>query len=345
VVALGIAIGGELHQLPELARRAEAAGYESVWVAETARSAFVQATLVAQATERVIVGTAVALAFPRSPAITAMAARDLAELSGGRFVLGLGSQVKRINEQRFSVPFEHPAPKMAEAVEAIRAVLGAFGGHPLDHRGRFYNLTMPPFPGAGPAPGPVPIYLAAVNVRMAEAAGRIADGICGHPMTSPRYVGEVLRPAVVRGARAAGRDPADVSLTTNLIAQVDEDGETARREAALQVAFYATTRTYAPVLAMHGFEDRQGPLRKAFARGDTVAMTDLALPMVDALAAAGTPDEVWRRVGEFEGVADRVILGPAWIGPSPERARESFELLLEAFAGRRPPSGVRDASP
>jgi probable F420-dependent oxidoreductase len=332
---LGIVVGGELEHLPELAARAEDAGYESVWVAETARSAFVQATLVAQATTRVAVGTAVALAFPRSPAITAMAARDLAELSGGRFVLGLGSQVKRVNEQRFSVPFEHPAPKMEEAVVAIRAVLAAFAGAPLDHRGRFYTLTMPPFPGAGPAPGPVPIYLAAVNVRMAEAAGRVADGICGHPMTSRRYVAEVLRPAVERGALEAGRDPGEVSITTNLITQVDQDGERARREAALQVAFYATTRTYAPVLAMHGFEALQGPLRKAFVRGDTSAMTEIALPMAGVLAAAGTPEEVRSRVEEFEEIADRVILGGAWVGTPPDRAQESYDLLLETFAARR----------
>jgi probable F420-dependent oxidoreductase len=329
--SLGIVVGGELEHLPDLARRAEEAGYESVWVAETARSAFVQATLVAQATDRATVGTAVALAFPRSPAITAMAARDLAELSRGRFILGLGPQVKRVNEQRFSVPFEHPAPKMEEAARAIRAVLAAFEGKPLQHKGRFYTLTMPPFPGASAAPGPVPIYLAAVNVRMAEAAGRVGDGVCGHPMTSPRYVAEVLRPAVERGAREAGRKPSDVSVTTNLITQVDHDGDRARREAALQVAFYATTRTYAPVLAMHGFADLQGPLRKAFVRGDTAAMTEIALPMAGALAAAGTPDEVRARVSEFEGVADRLILGGAWVGTSPERARESYDLLLETF--------------
>src|SRR6266545_1501490 len=265
---LGIVIGGELRTIPDLARRAEEAGFESVWVAETARSVYVQAALAAQATERITVGTAVALAFPRSPAITAMAARDLAELSGGRFVLGLGSQVKRVNEQRFSVPFEHPAAKMAEAVEAIRAVLGAFEGRPIDHRGRFYTITMPPFPGAPPAPGGVPIYLAAVNERMAEAAGRVADGISGHPMTSPRWIAEVLRPAIERGAADAGRDPSEVSLTTNLVVQVDPDGERARREAATQLGFYATTRTYAPVLEMHGFADLVGTLRKAYAKGD-----------------------------------------------------------------------------
>jgi alkanesulfonate monooxygenase SsuD/methylene tetrahydromethanopterin reductase-like flavin-dependent oxidoreductase (luciferase family) len=191
---------------------------------------------------------------------------------------------------------------------------------------------MPPFPGAGPAPGPLPIYLAAVNVRMAEMAGRVADGICGHPMTSPAYVAEVLRPAVERGARHAGRAPSEVSITTNLITQVDDDSDRARRDAALQVAFYATTRTYRPVLALHGFEERMTPLRHAFANGDTAAMIEIALPMADTLAVAGTPDEVRHRVREYDGVADRLILGGAWVGPSPERLRESYELLLETFA-------------
>jgi probable F420-dependent oxidoreductase len=323
--------GGDLRELAALGRMAEEAGYESVWCAETARSAFVQAAVLCQATERITVGTAVALAFPRSPTITAMESRDLAELSGGRFVLGLGSQVKGVNERRFSVPFEHPAAKMAEAIEVIREVWAAFDGNPIDHQGRFYTVTLPPFPGASPPSGPIPIYLAAVNVRMAETAGRLADGVSGHPMTSPRYVAEVLRPAVERGAREVGRDPGEVSITTNLIVQVSEDREQSRLEAAYQVAFYATTRTYAPVLAMHGFEELIGPLRKAHARGDFAGMAELAMPMVDSFAVAGTPDEVRAGVARYDGLVDRVILGGTWVGPSPERVRESYRLLLDTF--------------
>jgi alkanesulfonate monooxygenase SsuD/methylene tetrahydromethanopterin reductase-like flavin-dependent oxidoreductase (luciferase family) len=155
---LGIVLGGDLRGLGAQAALAERAGFESVWVAETSRSAFVQASVAAAATERVWVGTNIPLAFPRSPTITAMAARDLAELSGGRFVLGLGTQVKRVNEQRFGIPFEHPAPKAAEAVEAIRAVLATFEGESIDHRGRFYQITMPPFPGAARPPAPSPSF-------------------------------------------------------------------------------------------------------------------------------------------------------------------------------------------
>jgi probable F420-dependent oxidoreductase len=304
-------------------------------VAETARSAYVQAAVVAGATATAVVGTDIALAFPRSPAITAMVARDLDELSGGRFVLGLGTQVKRINERRFSVPFEHPAPKIAEVVEVVRAVLGTFEGRPIDHRGRFYTVTMPPFPGAGPAPGPVPIYLAAVNVRMAETAGRVADGVLGHPMTSPMYVKDVIRPAVERGAAEAGRSPQDVSITTGAIVQISDDREMARREAALQVGFYATTRTYRPVLALHGFDDRVEPLRRAFVAGDYPRMAEIALPMVDTLAIAGSAEECRERLAAFEGVADRIILGGAWIGAAEERILDNHRAILETFAPGR----------
>src|SRR5688572_703348 len=197
---IGITIGGHMSDVADTAKLAEEHGYESVWVAETAYSAFVQAALACDATSTIKVGTNIALAFPRSPTITAMTARDLAELSGGRFILGLGSQVKRVNEHRFSVHFEHPAPKMAEYVEVIRKVLATFRGERIDHRGRFYTVTMNPFPGAR-AVDDVPIYLAAVNPKMVQAAGRVADGLLGHPLTSPTYLREVVRPSLEAGAR------------------------------------------------------------------------------------------------------------------------------------------------
>jgi probable F420-dependent oxidoreductase len=328
---LGMVIGGDLRGQRELARQVEDAGFESVWVAETARSAFVQAAVASAATSRVTVGTDIALAFPRSPTITAMTARDLAELSAGRFILGLGTQVKRVNEQRFGVAFEHPAPKIAEAVEAVRAVLRTFGGQPVDHRGRFYTITMPPFPGAGPAPGGVPIYLAAVNRVMAETAGRCADGVLGHPMTSPEYVRQVLRPAVETGATAAGRDPGGVNISTGVILQVSKDREEARREAALQIGFYATTRTYRPVLALHGFEELVEPLREAFGRSDFAALAEVAMPMVESFAVAGDPDECRERIAAFEGLADRVILGGAWVGAE-DRVAQNHQAIIDTFA-------------
>jgi probable F420-dependent oxidoreductase len=330
VTDIGIVVGGPTPTIADLARRAEDGGYESVWVAETAYSAYVQAALAAQATSRVQIGTNIALAFPRSPTITAMTARDLAELSGGRFILGLGSQVKRVNEHRFSVPFEHPAPKMAEYVEVVREVLATFRGEKVDHRGRFYTVTMNPFPGAGPVED-VPVYLAAVNERMLEAAGRVADGVLGHPLTSPDYIRQVVRPAMERGAAAAGRNPSDVSLTNSVVLQLNDDRERARFEAALQVAFYATTRTYRPVLDLHGFGDLTAPLREAYARGDLGEMARIALPMVDTYAVAGPEEECRERLAAFDGLVDRILLGGAWVGPDQEALGENYRRILATF--------------
>jgi probable F420-dependent oxidoreductase len=314
--------------IAHLARMAEDGGYESVWVAETAYSAYVQAALACQATSSVKIGTSIALAFPRSPTITAMTARDLAELSGGRFILGLGSQVKRVNEHRFSVPFEHPAPKMEEYVEVIREVLATFRGEGIDHRGRFYTVTMNPFPGASGV-DEVPLYLAAVNRRMIEAAGRVADGVLGHPLTSPQYVREVVRPALEGAARGAGRHP--VNLTNGVILQLNEDRDRARFEAALQLAFYATTRTYRPVLELHGFAELMGPLREAHARGDLAEMATIALPMVDTYAIAGPEDECRERLAAFDGLIDRILLGGSWVGPDQAAIAENYRRILTTF--------------
>ena len=327
---VGIVVGGHMSTVADLARLAEDGGYESVWVAETAYSPFVQAALACDATTSIKVGTNIALAFPRSPTITAMTARDLAELSGDRFILGLGSQVKRVNQQRFSVEFEHPAAKMAEYVEVVREVLRTFHGEKINHEGRFYTVTMNPFPGAGPV-GEVPIYIAAVNPKMVEASGRVADGVLGHPLTSPKYITEVVRPALETAAKEAGRDPTDISLTNSVILQLNDDKERARFEAAIQIAFYATTRTYTPVLALHGFDDRVPAIREAFAKGDLAEMANIALPMVDTYAITGPEDECRERLAEFDGIIDRVVIGGAWVGPDPQAIAENHKRILNTF--------------
>jgi len=160
----------------------------------------------------------------------------------------------------------------------------------------------------------------------------VADGVLGHPMTSPAWVREVVRPAVDKGAGAAGRDPSEVNVSTGVVLQMSDDRDEARREAALQVAFYATTRTYRPVLELHGFDDLVDPLRVAFAGRDYAEMARLALPMADVLAVYGTADECREKLAGFDGLVDRIILGGAWIGPSHERVMENHRAILESFA-------------
>src|ERR671937_2579903 len=177
-----------------VAAKLERLGYDGLWTAETQHDPFLPLAVAAASTERVTLGTAIATAFTRSPMVTAMAAWDLQQASGGRFLLGLGTQVKGHNERRFSVPFESPGPKLRELVEALRHIWGAFqGDHPLRFRGRFYRHDlMTPFFAPGPIDWPAPpIYLAAVTPTMYRLAGEIADGIHVHVFHTVRYLREV----------------------------------------------------------------------------------------------------------------------------------------------------------
>lgn len=317
-----------------LAKTIEDHGYDSVWTSETGSDAFVQAAVTAQATSRVRVGTAVALAFPRSPGITALAALDLDELSGGRFTLGIGAQVKRVNELRFSTPFEHPAPKMREYAQAVRAFIGGYFGEEPRFTGRFYTITMAPWPRfAPPARQDIPIYLAAVNRGMLRAAGEVADGVVGHPMTSLRYVGEVVLPAIAEGAARAGRKPEEIELAQAVLVSISDDRELAKREVKRQIGFYATTRTYTPVLELHGFEGVVPHLRRAYAARDVEALTSLVSDeMADAFALYGTVEEVRDKAARFEGLVGELMLGGPWWRVDPGRLFENYGAILETFA-------------
>lgn len=331
----GIGVGGPLSLIGPMAKMVEDAGFESCWAAETTNTSFVAASVAIQATTKINVGTAIALAFPRSPTITAMTAWDLDELSGGRFILGLGSQVKGVNERRFSVKFEHPAPKLREYAEVMRTVWRTSRGEKdLTHEGRFYTVTMPGF--GNPAPQPdrrlVPVYFAAVGRIMAKVCGEVADGLLAHPLASPRYLEEVVKPAVAAGAEKAGRSPSDCKLTSSPMISISDDIDLARREVKLQIAFYATTRTYKGILATHGYEELIPSLRDAFDARDKDRMVEL-IPddLCDAIACAGTAAEVKDKVKDWEVLSDRISVGGPWYGQRPERLFENYQALVETF--------------
>ena len=335
----GIGVGGPLALVGPMAKMVEDAGFESCWVAETTNSSTVGAAAAIQATSTITVGTAITLAFPRSPTITAMTAWDLDELSGGRFILGLGSQVKRVNENRFSVPFEHPAPKLKEYAQVLRTVWAANRGEDVVHEGRFYTVTMPSF-HAQPMPDrrDVPIYFAAVGRLMARTCGEVADGLLGHPLASPRYLTEVIRPAVAEGAERAGRKAEECNLTASPLISISDDVDTARREVKLQIAFYATTRSYRAILELHGRGALVGELRSAFEVRDKERMVELIDDeLCDAIAAAGPVAEVRDRLKQWEPVADRLMVAGPWYGPSAPRIMENYQALVETFGGRAQP--------
>jgi probable F420-dependent oxidoreductase len=338
---VGLAIGGTLRDVAALAARAESAGLGSVWLAELDRSAFVQAAAAISATSRIGVGTAVALAFPRSPTITAMTAWDLDELSGDRFTLGLGPQVKRVLEARFSVRVEKPAAQMREYVQAVRTVWAANRGEPVIHEGATYRLTMPTFHGpARPERRNTPILLAAVGPVLSRVCGEVADGLIGHPLASPRYLREAVAPAIADGLERSGRPAGACPVTSMTMVSIGDDEDAARRAARLQIAFYATTPSYKPILALHGRADLPRDLRRAFVNRDFGRMADLIDDdLLDAIAIAGRPDEAPDRLRAWEGAAERVVLGVPWYRTDAARQQDAIEAALEL--GARIASGER----
>jgi probable F420-dependent oxidoreductase len=306
----------DLTSIPDYARKVEALGYDCLWSAETQHDPFLPLAVAATVTSRIKLGTSIAVAFPRSPMILAHIAWDLAKASGGRFILGLGSQVKGHNERRFSVKFESPAPKMREVVLAMRAIWDTWqNGTKLDFKGRFFRFDlMTPFFNPGPIEHPkVPVYVAGVNPAMCRVAGEVCDGLHVHPFNSPKYLREVVRPAVDEGRAKAGHSNADFTyVTSSFVVVGDTETEIAQQTHAVkqQIAFYASTRTYEPVLAVHGWQDLVPQLHRKSVEGDWKGMADLITDeMVDTYAITGTYATIGQQIRErYAGLLDRTAL-------------------------------------
>ena len=279
------------------AAQAERLGADGVILTETKHDPFVSLALAAQATERLRLFVAIAVAFSRNPMTVATAANDIQEISGGRLLLGLGSQVQQHIERRFSMPWSHPAARMKDFVEAVRAIWRAWEtGERLNHRGEFYTHTlMSPFFSPGPNPyGNPPIWLAAVGPRMTEVVGEVGDGLVAHPFTTRRYVDEVTLPALGRGAARTGREVPGIALPAFVAMGRDEaEIRFAAAEIAKQIAFYGSTPTYLPVLDLHGWAAAGEAMNAASRRGEWEAMGALVTEeMLREFAAVGTPEQV-----------------------------------------------------
>jgi probable F420-dependent oxidoreductase len=310
----------DLRGVAEEARRAEALGFGALWTAETRHDPFLPLGVAAGATSRLMLGTAIAVAFPRSPMILAHLAWDLQAASEGRFVLGLGTQVKAHNERRFSVPWGPPGPRLREVVGALRAIWASWQhGTRLDFQGRFYRFDLAsPFFTPPPIAHPrIPVYIAGVNPYMCRLAGEVCDGLQVHSFHSPTYLRDTVLPAVASGLRASGRSRAAFTLrasTMVALGDTDEALERSRRAARQQIAFYASTRTYAPVLAAHGLEELTPRLHERSLRGDWEGMADLITDeMLDLFAVTGRLDTLAPRLREryAGGLVDRTQLYPS----------------------------------
>ncbi|MGA2837841.1 MAG: TIGR03617 family F420-dependent LLM class oxidoreductase [Acidimicrobiales bacterium] len=318
-------IGFDPARVVAQAMEAESAGYDGIWSAETGHDPFLPLVLAAEHTERLQVGTGIAVAFARNPMTLAMTANDLQTMARGRFMLGLGSQIKPHIEKRFSMPWSHPAPRMRELVMAVRAIWASWAdGSRLAFRGEYYRHTlMTPMFDPGPNPfGNPPVFLAAVGGLMTEVAGEVADGLLAHPFTTERYLREATLPALGRGLATSGRSRPDVeiSLPGMVVTGIDEEAFRASAAAARkQLAFYGSTPAYRPVLELHGWGDLQTELNTLSKRGawdDMAALIDD--DVLDAFAVVGELDTVAAKVrARFGGLVDRFnVYAPSGIGAS-----------------------------
>lgn len=300
----------QLSAIPELARQAEEIGFGGIWLAETQHNPFLAATLIAEHTQSIQIGTAIAVSFARSPAVMAQTAFDLAELSGGRFHLGLGTQVRGHIERRFGMQWpDSPVGKLREQIAALRAFWALWQeGEKLNLRGDYYKLTLSsaffePQPITQPQ---IPIWIAGVNPGLAKLAGAAADGFLVHPYHSVEHLEATILPAIGAGARKARREQGPQIMVNAFVVSSQAEREFVRR----QISFYASTPSYASVMQRHGWAQTAQRLGALAARKQWAAMAELITDeMLEAFAVvAPEEDLVGALRARYGAFADRITL-------------------------------------
>jgi probable F420-dependent oxidoreductase len=299
-----------LSNMAAIAQAAEALGFDGLWTAETNSDPFLPLTIAAEHTQKIAVGTAIAVTFPRSPTVLATMAWDLARFSNGRFVLGLGAQIKAHNERRFGAKWEKPIRKMRETIEAIRAVWECWqNGTPLNYEGEFFKLNlMTPFFHSGPLPHTTPpIYISAVNEQMLHLAGSHCDGVHLHAFHTAQYLREVALPELEVGLKRRGRTREGFGVSTAVFA-IPSDGPQAiaayEQFARQQISFYMSTPAYKVVTDLHGWHETAWTLGKMAVRGQWDEMPkQITDEMLDTFAVTGTwaelPGKIKERYGDM----------------------------------------------
>lgn len=311
---IGPTLSLDLDSFGASAREQQEAGYAGIWTAETNHDPFLPLLLAAQTTTGVDLGTSIAVAFARNPMTLASTANDLQAYSGGRFILGLGSQIKPHITKRFSMPWSHPAARMREFILAMRAIWACWNdGTKLDFRGDFYTHTlMTPFFDPGPNPHGTPrVFLAGVGERMTEVAGEVCDGFICHAFTTERYLREVTLPALQRGLASTGRSMGDIEISGPafvVTGATEEEMARSRVGTCQQIAFYGSTPAYRPVLELHGWGDLHDELNRLSKAGGWEEMgTLIDDEILDAFAIVAEPPQIAARYRErFGDVIDRL---------------------------------------
>ena len=325
----------DLTRVPAVARRIEALGFDVAIAPEINRDPFFPLLVAAQYTERVQLATSVAIAFPRAPMVTAQIAWDLQRFSRGRFVLGLGTQVRKHNEERFSVPWSAPVARLREYVQTLRAIWESWQhGTKAQFVGKHYRYTyMTPFFNPGPLDHPhIPVHIAAVNPAMCRLAGELCDGVRLHGFCTRKYLDEVILPAIAEGAAKSGRSMDDIELSGGgFLCTGADDAQVAQQieQVRGQVAFYGSTPSYQGVFERHGWQELGATLNRLSRDGKWTEMAR-AVPdeVVHTVAAIGRWDEIAMRMRErFHGI--RRLMFP--LPPEDPRAEGAVREILQAL--------------
>lgn len=304
-----------LRQIGDLARRTQAAGFSGILFTETGRTAYLNAAVASQAAPGLELSTGVAVAFPRSPFVTAASAWELQEATGGKFRLGLGTQVRTHVVRRYGVDFERPGPRLRDYVRAVKACFTAFRTGTLDHHGEFYDLDfITPQWSAGPIDAPDPkVDIAAVNPWMLQMAGRVADGVHVHPLGEPGYLNRHVVPNVAEGVAKSGRSAKDVAVIVPVMTIVgDSDKELAaqRESVRASLAFYGSTPNYSFIWDQAGFEGTTARIREKQKAGDFPGMM---AQVSDEHIAQFATESTWDGLADalaakYDGIATRIVL-------------------------------------
>ncbi len=332
---------------PPLARLAEERGFDVVW--NSGNSVGLNGAMT-QATRRPQFGTGVVHAFAHDPRSLAVACADVQELSGDRFILGLGGGTKRGNINRLGREFDHPATRIRELIHAMRLAWSTPASEEVGYHGRYVELTGGGLRGGGQAlafgrpyevaetrqpgePRETPVYLAAVNRAMFRLAGDLCQGLCGHPMASLRFIEETAWPEIDVGLERSGRSRSDFDHEAWIITAISADREQALREVKHHMARFMATRSYAIVLDSQGYEDVRHAIQDAFfnRRGDEALVEAVPDEVAREHAIFGTPDEVREQAERYEGAVDTSTFYCASSLMSKERIRENVELMIQTF--------------
>ena len=334
-MTVGTGIDTDMNAAGHRARALEALGYDFVSVGETQHNPFLPLVLVAEHTERLHFGSSVAIAFPRVPHITANIAWDLSHYSGGRFVLGLGTQVKGHNERRFSVPWAPPGPRLRDYVNCMRAIWDSWqNGTRPDYEGEYYQYKLTsPFFNPGPIEYPdIPIVISAVNPFNARLAGEVCDGIAIHGFSTFAYIRDVLIPAVHEGARRAHKDPRALKISGGgfvVTGRNEAEVAAAREYTRRQISFYGSTRSYSRVMRTHGWDDEAAHLHRLSIEGKWDEMVGVVTDdMMEEFCVIGTWDELPAKMREkYAGINTQI--GFAADPRNPDEEAQISELIAD----------------